>query len=302
MERSRVAPVFIGGNASDCLSYRPKSVLPVISLLFEKLIYDQIYKHPNSNKLLYSDQYGFRQLHSVVACLLKCTDWYLNMDRREFTAMIFIDLKKAFDTVDHFIFLDKMQHYVIGGLEHKWFSSYLSNRRQCCTVNGVPSDATAIRIGVPQGSCLGPLLFSYYINYLPFALSTAHAAMCADNTAISFSSNSIEEINTVVNAELACLEKWLQSNKLSLNIVKTQARIIGSARRLGQMNKTSKITPRFQVNGNEIDIVHETKYLGVMLDEKLKWNSQAKFLQKKASQAYAKQFVHESNLRYCCSV
>ena len=151
-------------------------------------------------------------------------------------------------------------------------------------VNGVTSDTTTICIGVLQGSSLGPLLFLLYINNLTFALSKAHATMYANNTAILFSSNNIEEINTDVNAERACLEKWLQKNNLSLNIVKIQAMIIGSAQKLGQMSKTSDITTFFQLNGNEIDSVHKTKYLGVMLDEKLKWSKQAKFLQKKMSQ------------------
>ena len=109
--------------------------------------------------------------------------------------------------------------------------------------------------------------------------------MYDDDTAISYSSNKIEEIDAVVNAELACLEKWLQGNKLSLNIVKTQAMIIGSAQKLGLMSKKSEITPCFQVNGNDIELVHETKYLGVMIDENLKWGSQAKFLQTKISRA-----------------
>ena len=100
-----------------------------------------------------------------------------------------------------------MQHYGIDGLQHQWFSSYHHNRRQCCRENGVTSDTIAISIGVPQGSCLGPLLFLLYIKDLPFALSKAQATMYADDTAISFSSDKIEEINTVVNAELACLEK-----------------------------------------------------------------------------------------------
>ena len=191
----------------------------------------------------------------------------LDIDRSKFTAMIFINLKKAFYIVDHFILLDKLQHYGFDGVKHQWFSSYIDNRRRCCRVNGVTSDSTAISIVVPQGSCLGPLLFLLYMNDLPFVLSRAHANIYTDDAAISFSSNNIEEINTVVNAELACLEKWLQSNQLSLNIVKTQARIIGSAQNLGQMNQTSDITPCFQVSGNEIDIVHETKYPGVMLDE-----------------------------------
>ena len=129
-----------------------------------------------------------------------------------------------------------------------------------------------------QGSCLGPLLFLLYINDRPFTLRKAHATMFANDTGISYSSDKIEEIDAVVNAELTCLETWLQGNKLSLNIDKTQAMIIGSAQNLGQINKTSEISPCFQVNGNDIELVHETKYLGVMIDKNLKWGSQAKFL------------------------
>ena len=120
--------------------------------------------------------------------------------------MIFIDLKKAFDTVDNKILFDKMHHYGIDGLKHQWSSSYLHNRRQCCKGNGVTFDTAEINIGEPQGSCLGPLLFLLYINDLPFVLRKAHATMYADDTAISYSSDKIEEIDAVVNAE-TCLPR-----------------------------------------------------------------------------------------------
>ena len=143
-------------------------------------------------------------MHSVVSFLLNCNnDWYVNIDRGKFTAMISIDLKIAFDTVDHKVLLNKIHLYGIDGLEHQWFSSYLDNRRQFCRVNGVSSDPAKINIGVPQGSCLVPLLFLIYINDLPYALKRAKATMYADDTAISLSSHSIEEVDAVVNAELA---------------------------------------------------------------------------------------------------
>ena len=103
--------------------------------------------------------------------------------------MIFIDLKKAFDTVDHGILLDKMKFYGICGLKHDWYRSYLNNRKQFCKVNGVLSDIEDIDVGVPQGSCLGPLLFLLCINDLPFALKKAETNMYADDTMISFWTN-----------------------------------------------------------------------------------------------------------------
>ena len=123
--------------------------------------------------------------------------------------MIFINLRKALDTVDHHILLNKMRYYGIDGVEHQWFSSYLDNRRQFCRVNGISSDPALIETRVPQGSCLGPLLFLIYINDLPFALKRAKATMYADDImmAISFSSDNIEEIDAVINAQLACFEK-----------------------------------------------------------------------------------------------
>ena len=129
--------------------------------------------------------------------------------------MIFIDLKKAFDTVDHGILLDKMKFYGISGIEHDWFRSYLNNRMQFCKVSGVSSDIKDIDIGVPQGSCLGPLLFLIYINDLPLALKNAETNMYADDIIISYSSKTLDELHMVLKDELVVIEKCLQGNKLN---------------------------------------------------------------------------------------
>ena len=121
-----------------------------------------------------------------------------------------------------------MHHYGINGIEHDWFRSYLNNRKQVCKVNGKSSKIQSIEIGVPQGSCLGPLLFLLYINVLPFALSEVHATIYADDTTISYSSDNMEDLVAVVNSDLSRLNRWLQGNKLSLNVIKIQAMIIGS--------------------------------------------------------------------------
>ena len=197
--------------------------------------------------------------------------------------MIFIDLKKAFDTVDHQILLDKIQFYGITGHAHKWFSSYLENRKQYCRVNDTTSNIVNIDIGVPQRSCLGPLLL--YIDDLPFAVKKTKATMYADDTAISYSSDTSDELDLVINEELSCTEKWQQGNKLSLNVVKTQAMIIGSKPKIKKLKNNPSTRRSFKVGGEEIDLINETKYLGVVIDNCLTWKSHISALQKKILQS-----------------
>ena len=220
---ARVAPIYKDGSEDENSNYRPISVLPVISRLFEKLVYNQLYGFLNMNKLLFSQQSSFRLQHSVLTCLLKCTnDWYRNLEKSEYTAITFIDLKKAFDTVNHDILVPKLEHYGVKNKEIRWFRSYLTNRKQCCKVNGQLSDLGLTKTGVPQGSCLGPLLFIIYVNGLHLSLRHSDVNMYADDTSLFFSSKSIPLINKCVNEHLGYLKSWLNANKLSLNVTKTQ--------------------------------------------------------------------------------
>ena len=145
----------------------------------------------------------------MLTCLLGCTnDWYLNLDKGQYTSVTFIDLKKAFDTVDHQILIRKLCVYGVAGKELNWFRSYLQNRKQCCKVNGHVSSMESIKYGVPQGSCLGPLLFLIYINDLPLSLKFGEVNMYADDTSISYSSGSVTNINDSVNEDLDHLKNW----------------------------------------------------------------------------------------------
>ena len=317
---ARVAPIFKSGQSDDRSNYRPISVLPFLSRVFEKLVFNQLYEYLDKNKLIYYKQSGFRSLHSAVTCLLKSTnDWYVNMDKGRFTATVFIDLKKAFDTVDHDILLQKLEKYGVIGLEHTWFSSYLKNRRQLCRVNGVASNMEEIKCGVPQGSCLGPLLFLIYINDLPFALKNSEVTMYADDTSISYSSKNIEELNETLNSDLDSLKQWLEGNKLSLNVIKTQAMVIGSRPNIKKISDKLVPTPSFAIGNSHIDVVDNAKYLGVQLDKHLVWDEHTKALRSKISRSlgflkYAKKLlpkhtlsqmyrgIVEPHFRYCCSV
>ena len=292
-----VAPIFKEGPSDERSNYVPISVLPAVSRLFEKLVYDQLYRYIDENKLISLQQSAFHSSHSVVTCLLKCTnDWYVNTYKGKFTALIFIDPKKAFDTIDHGILLDKMKFYGISGIEHDWFRSYLNNRKQCCKVNGVSSDIKDIDIRVPQGSCLGPFLFLLYVNDLPFALKKAETNMYPDDTMISYSSKTLDELHRVLNAELVNIEKWLQANQLSLNVVKTQAMIVGSMPNVNKMAGQPALLPVFHVGGTDIDLVNKVKYLGLHIDNCLTWRCQIENIKGKVSRAigllkYCKNFV-----------
>ena len=317
---ARVAPIFKSGQPDDRSNYRPISVLPVLARVFEKLIYNQMYDYLDKNKHLYLNQSGFRALHSAVTCLLNNTDdWYVNMDDGRYTANIFIDLKKAFDTVDHDILLAKLRKYGVDNLEFAWFSSYLTNRRQYCRVNGVSSKTEDIRCGVPQGSCLGPLLFLIYINDLPFSLKKGKVTMYADDTSISYSSKNMEDINQTLNSELGHLKQWLQGNKLSLNVLKTQALVVGSKPKIKKITEKVVDPPQFLIGDAQAEIVDQTNYLGVIIDENLNWAEHIKSVRTKVSRGigflkYSRKFlprdtlskmyrgIVEPHFRYCCSV
>ena len=225
--------VFKDGDKSAKENYRPISVLPVVSRLSEKLVYNQLYQYLNLNDLLASNQSGFRTLHSTATALLKITDdWYCGLDVGKYVGVIFVDLKKAFDTVDHEILVQKLAHCGIQSSELKWSKSYLSNRSQFTRVNDVDSKVQNIDICVPQGSCLGPLLFLLYINDLPKIIDNAKVYMYADDTSLSLQNHSISHLNRDLNRDLEALDKSLRGNKLSLNVAKTQSMVISTKQTL----------------------------------------------------------------------
>ena len=214
---ARVTPIFKKGQRTMLDNYRPISILPVVSKLMERILYDQMYDYLKKQNILSEHQFGFRQFHSTTTTLLDCTnEWYINMDRGLYNIVVLLGLKKAFDTVNHEILLRKFERYGFGNKALDLLSNYLTNRTQRCQLNGMLSDQRGITCGIPQGSILGPLLFIICINDLPNCLKHTTPRMFADDTSLTAVGKTLNEAEEIANKDLKNVKVWLSSNKLSL--------------------------------------------------------------------------------------
>ena len=219
---AKVIALYKKDSRDNPTNYRPISLLSVFSKLIEKIMYKRLYSFLDSCNILHSLQFGFREKHSTLHALIGMTETIKEtIDKSMFGCGVFIDLQKAFDTVNHSILLKKLEHYGIRGVGLDWFSSYLSNRKQYVSVNGATSDYLDITCGVPQGSVLGPLLFLIYINDLPSISKVLSFYLFADDTNIYFSCHDLFSLQKIMNRELKKVKKWLDANQLGLNVDKT---------------------------------------------------------------------------------
>jgi retron-type reverse transcriptase len=174
-----------------------------VAKIFEKIVYNQLITYIDENNILSNNQFGFRKSHSTLTAMLNVTNnWLLNIDKGLINGVLFLDLRKAFDTVDHEILLNKLKLYGVTDDALKWFVSYLNERYQICKINNVKSAKQLIQCGVPQGSNLGPLLFLIYINDLPNCLQHSKPSMFADDTNVSIPAESLEELEVHLNSDL----------------------------------------------------------------------------------------------------
>lgn len=313
MQIAKVIALFKKGNKTEISNYRPISILPTFSKGLEKIIFRRISDFLEKHSLLTHCQYAFRSGRSTQLALLEQKELILrNIELKQLTLGILIDFSKAFDSVDHELLLKKLEYYGIRGIALDIVKSYLKQRSQLVEINGICSQIKQVKVGVPQGSILGPLFFNVYVNDLVLVDSEPKYIIYADDTTVLFSSNNIASLTSTANSVLAKIHRWSQDNGLKINTDKTKA-ILFQAK-----NKCLNLESDIFIGSSRIELVRSAKTLGVFFDSHMSWNDHIDFLAGKLAQVAGILFslkplprkvklllynaLFLSHIHYCCLV
>ena len=277
MKKALVVPLYKGSARDELNNYRPISLLITLSKVLEKTMYTRVYNFLNDTNQIYDSQYGFRAKHScnhaIGELISKITK---GCEQGNQTVCAFLDLSKAFDTLEHSVIFIKMERYGLRGMCLNWFKSYLDGRTlkvRCNTGGGVSTSVEfKVEYGAPQGSCLWPLIFLIFCNNLHLHLLYLDIIQFVDDTTLCMGHKSIKYINFSFETDLSMIQDWFNANKLTLNVSKSVVMHFGTNCRSGSTNLKIKIGNGF------LPLVKSTKFLGVHLDDQLVWSEHLKRL------------------------
>lgn len=271
---AKITPIHKSGTKAEPGNYRPISVLPVLSKVLEKVLHTRLQNYLDSINFFFERQYGFRtKSNTLTATIDLVTKIKHNIDKGNIVLGIFIDLKKAFDTVSHKLLLKKLEVIGLAGSALKMFESYLSNRSQVVRIDRTTqSPPHVISCGVPQGSILGPLLFLVYINNMRELGLNGHLTLYADDTCLFYFGPSMDDLISQAQHDLDTLHDWFQYNLLTINVSKTSYVIFKA------INKPIPTYLPLVINNIPLNEKTHEKYLGLYMDTHLSWNAHIKQL------------------------
>lgn len=273
---SRIVPIYKQGDPHLPMNYRPISITPVFSKLMEKVVKTRLIKHLNNNNFWYKGQYGFRPKSSTSGAVVEfMVPIQKALDDNLMAAGLFIDLKKAFDTVDQVILLHKLELAGVRGVALKWFQSFLQGRSQYVSINQCNGSHLPITIGVPQGSVLGPVLFLIFINDIGMLKLKGKMTLFADDTSLYYIAKTEEALQAQIQSDIITICDWCVVNKLTVNIDKTKFMIFHKQSYVP--NCINNVT----INGKLIERVNNYKFLGLIVDETLSWGKHVDYIIKK---------------------
>ena len=296
---AKVIPIYKADNPMLFSNYRPISILPFFSKILEKLMYKRLINYLEKHSILSSNQFGFRSRHSTTMAVLSLAESIQNaIDQHKTTIGVYLDLSKAFDTVNHEILISKLEHYGIRGVPLQWFKNYLSNRLQYVQIKDCKSKKMTVKCGVPQGSVLGPVLFLLYINDIQNASTKLNFILFADDTNVFLNDINLSNLVKELNGELINLSNWFKSNRLSLNIKKTKFQVFVSNKK---KKKTNTEGIQVRIDNINIDRVESIKFLGIIIDSNLNWNKHIDYICQKISKnigiiRYVSHFLPQKSL------
>jgi len=270
---AKVIPIFKKGSNTDLGNYRPISLLSVFDKILEKIVAKRMLNYIEKKNILYDKQFGFRSNYSTDYAILSIIDKIQQaIDKREFSCGIFLDMSKAFDTVNHQILIAKLNRYGFRGPISDWLTDYLKDRKQFVSIGETFSDQQTILLGVPQGSVLGPLLFLLYINDFHLCSNIFDFHLFADDASLFYKHKNLTSLQTNANVELGNIYAWLCANKLTLNITKSNYVLFHPSQRKVPLD------PELYINNNQLKQEKYIKYLGILIDSNLSWKPHINYI------------------------
>lgn len=295
LKRSVITPVAKVSGTIKREEMRPINVLPFMDKLLEAIVFEQLMNYINANNILCEHQSGFRAKHSTESAInFVLYDWICALDGDEIIIAVFLDLSRAFETIDRCLLLIKLEQMGITGTVLEWLGDYLRDRTQVVKIAERISEAINCNLGVPQGSKLGPILFILFINDMPNVIVNSCIHLFADDTLLYIKSNVADVVQTVtkLNDDLQRLNIWFKMNKLCLNAKKSKAMVI-SRSELINVDVFS-----IYINNVKLDLVNSFKYLGIIIDSKLTFKEHFDYVKLKL----VKKVSALGRLRYCLPV